>query len=406
MYTEVYIMESLFEKYRKKLGLVSLAFSRSLIDDIIWDARMIGIKGARGVGKTTLLLQYIKKNLTPDESVLYVSLDDIWFSRNSLSELASDFVKKGGKFLFLDEVHKYPDWSRELKNIYDDYPELKIVFTGSSLLEILNARTDLSRRAVVYTMQGLSFREYLNFVVGTELKRVSLESILNDHLSISDQVLKSVKPLQYFNRYLKEGYYPFLKEIPELYHSRIENILRMIIEIELPLLRGVDISYSGKLKLMLLVISESAPFIPNISKLSEKIGINRTTFLAYLHYLQEAGILRNLYRETTGISRLQKPDKIFLENTNIAFAINSKEPDMGSLRETFFANQVGYNHQLTFPRKGDFIIDDKYLAEIGGKNKKKKVIDSWSERKAFLASDDIEYGHMNTIPLWLFGFIY
>jgi uncharacterized protein len=399
-------MENLFEKYRKKLGLVSLEFSRSLMDDIIWDARMIGIKGARGVGKTTLLLQYIKKNLIPDESVLYISLDDIWFSRNSLAGLAGDFVKKGGKFLFLDEVHNYPDWSRELKNIYDDYPELKIVFTGSSLLEILNARTDLSRRAIVYNMQGLSFREYLNFVVGTELKRVSLESIFNDHLSISDQVLKSIRPLQYFNRYLIEGYYPFLKDVPELYHSRIENILKMIIEIELPLLRGVDIAYSGKLKQMLYVIAESAPFIPNISKLSEKIGINRTTFLAYLHYLQEAGILQNLYRETKGISRLQKPDKILLENPNIAFAINSKEPDIGSLRETFFANQVGYNHQLRFPRQGDFIIDDTYLLEIGGKNKKMKGMDKWSEKKVFIASDDIEYGHLNTIPLWLFGFIY
>jgi len=395
-------MDQLLEKFRNKLRLVPVTFIRSLMDDIDWSVRMIGIKGARGVGKTTLMLQHIKQYREPDESVLYVSLDDIWFSDNRLTELAGHFVKRGGRYLYLDEVHRYANWSRELKNIYDDYPELNVVFTGSSLLEILNARADLSRRAAVYTMQGLSFREFLNYSAGTSFPVFSLDEILNDSNRISDQVLEMLRPLQYFEGYLEAGYYPFYKESPGLYHSRIGEIVNMIIEIELPLLRGVDMTYSDKLKRLLLVISETAPFIPNISKLSSRIGINRNTLVNYLHYLQEAGIIQNLYKDTKGISRLQKPDKIFLDNTNIAFAVNSNIPDKGMLRETFFANQMSWKHTVSIPKHGDFLVDDKYLFEIGGKNKSDVQIDG----NGYVAIDDVEYGFQNRIPLWLFGFLY
>ncbi len=399
-------MEKLFEKFYKKLNYISLDFIRSIYYNINWDARLIGIKGARGVGKTTILLQYIKKNLELNSQVLYVSLDNIWFSNNSLVDMTDDFVKRGGKYLFLDEVHKYKNWSVELKNIYDDHPDLKIVFTGSSLLEILNARVDLSRRAIVYSMQGLSFREYLNFTLNTDFQSLSVSDIIKNHLDISKDILKHVKPLQYFSNYLKEGYYPFFKEVPELYHMRIEEIINMIIQIELPLIRGIDIAYTSKLKQLLIIIAESAPFIPNISKLSERIIINRNTLITYLNNLSDARIINIFYRDSSGISRLQKPDKIFLENSNLAYAIHPGLVDIGNARETFFANQLNNNHSVNIPKQGDFLIDNKLLFEVGGKNKGYKQIRKNNYKEFFIAADEIEYGYGNKIPLWLFGFLY
>ncbi|MFW6222772.1 MAG: ATP-binding protein, partial [Bacteroidota bacterium] len=234
-------MEQLFQKSRKKVANVSLDFIRGIFDEINWDARLIGIKGARGIGKTTLLLQHIKKNVGLSDEALYVSLDDIWFSDNKLIDLADEFVKKGGVFLYLDEVHKYPNWSREIKNIYDDHLELKVVFTGSSLLEILNARADLSRRAIVYAMQGLSFREYLNYSLNEQFHPYSLKEICTTHSEISAEIVQRIRPLKYFDLYLKTGYYPFFKDIPELYYYRIEEIVDMILQVELPLQRGVEI---------------------------------------------------------------------------------------------------------------------------------------------------------------------
>jgi predicted AAA+ superfamily ATPase len=399
-------MERLVEKFRRKLNYISLDFIRSLLYEINWEARMIGIKGARGVGKTTLMLQYIKLHHENDPAVLYISLDDIWFTDNRLADLADRFTKQGGKILFIDEVHKYPEWSRELKNIYDDYPELKIIFTGSSLLEIINARADLSRRAVIYRMQGLSFREYLNYEEGTNLPSHSLKDITANHQNLSKEIVAAVKPLKHFNRYLQEGYYPFYKEVPDLYVSRLGEIINMIIETELPQLRGVMVHHISRLKQMLLIISESAPFIPNISKLSERTGINRNTFIAYLQYLQEAGLLRNLFRDAHGISRLQKPDKIFLENTNLSFALERIMPDKGTLRETFFANQLSYRHMISIPEAGDFMTDENIIFEIGGSGKGQKQLSSAETGRKFIASDDIEYGHGNRIPLWMFGFLY
>lgn len=399
-------MDYIKEKFRKKLAAVSLSFIRSIMEEIEWNARLIGIKGARGVGKTTLILQYIKKYHKHDDSVLYVSLDDIWFSDHRLTELTEDFAKKGGRFLFLDEVHKYPDWSIEIKNIYDDYPELRIVFTASSMLEILDARADLSRRALVYKMQGLSFREFLNFTQNTDLKSWSLQDIFANQYFIEEEIVQQVKPLQFFRDYLSKGYYPFFNETPSLYYSRLEEIINMIIEIELPLLRGVDISFSQKLKKLLLVISESAPFVPNITKLSERIGINRNTLIGYLHFLQEADLTKNIYKEAAGITRMQKPDKIFLENTNLAYAVNPLTPDRGTLRETFFLNQLQYHHKVSYPEKGDFIIDNQWLFEIGGKSKNSKQLENWQKEYSFTAIDDIEYGNNQRIPLWLFGFLY
>lgn len=374
------------------------------MDRIHWDARLIGIKGARGVGKTTLLLQYIKENLPIDESTLYVSLDNIWFAENKLSTLTDSFVKRGGKYLFLDEVHKYPNWSQELKNIYDDYPELKVVFTGSSLLEILNARADLSRRAVVYTLQGLSYREFLHLETGVQLPVFSLNNLLQNHIPLARKINELLKPLQYFDEYLKTGYFPFFKEVPSLYYQRIEEVINMTLEIELPLLRKVEVSYVSKLKQLLQIISESVPFIPNVSKLSERIGLNRNTFTTYLFFLQEANLTRNLYRDASGITQLQKPDKIYLENTNFQYALAPRNTEKGSIRETFFVNQLSYQYQVEYVEQGDFLIDQTYTIGVGGKGKTIQQIQGITN--SYIASDDLEYGTGTKIPLWMFGFLY
>ena len=397
-------MDALKEKHRKKVANTSLEFIRSAMDSIDWNARLIGIRGARGVGKTTLMLQYIRKFFPRDPLVLYVSLDDLFFSDNNLIDFAGQFARQGGTHLFLDEVHKYPNWSQEIKNIYDDLPELKVVFTGSSLLEIINARADLSRRAVSYKMQGLSYREYLGITNSLSIPACSLEDILFRTAEISGEINSKVKPLQHFANYLSGGYYPFFRENDQLYHIRIGEVVNMIIELELPLLRGVDVAYTNRLKQLLLIIAQSAPFIPNVSKLSERIGINRTTLITYLNYMQEAGITRNLYKDAHRISKLQKPEKIFLENSNLAITFTYGNPNSGSVRETFFANQAGYAHQLTFPEKGDFLVDGKYLFEIGGKQKGGKQIRGIEH--SYLAADDIEFGYDNKIPLWMFGFLY
>lgn len=397
-------MNGLYEKYIRKIEATPLDFTRSLMDTIHWEARLIGIKGARGVGKTTLILQYIKKNIPIDQSSLYVSLDNIWFADNTISSLVDQFVKQGGKYLFLDEVHKYANWSQELKNIYDDYPELKIVFTASSLLEILNARADLSRRAIVYTMQGLSYREYLNLKLGLQLPSYSLNDVLEGHIAISREINSKVKTLQYFSGYLQQGYYPFFQEVPELYFQRIEEVINLILEIELPLLRKVEVAYVSKLKQLLQIISESVPFVPNVSKLSERIGVNRNTFVSYLYFLEEAHITRNLYKDAKGITQLQKPNKIFLENTNLQYALSPNQANIGNIRETFFLNQLSVKHTLEYIEGTDFLVDHQYLFEVGGKSKNNHQIKN--KENSYLVVDDIEYGMGNKIPLWLFGFLY
>ena len=397
-------MKELQEKYIRKIDATPMDFSRSLMETIRWEARLIGIKGARGVGKTTLILQYIKKNIPIDQSSLYVSLDNIWFADNTISSLVDQFVKQGGKFLFLDEVHKYPNWSQELKNIYDDYPELKIVFTASSLLEILNARADLSRRAIVYTMQGLSYREYLNLKLGLQLPVYSLKDILERHTDIGREINSQIRPLQNFSAYLQQGYFPFFQEVPELYFQRVEEIINLILEIELPLLRKVDVAYVSKLKQLLQIISESVPFVPNVTKLSERIGVNRNTFVSYLYFLEEAHITRNLYKDAKGITQLQKPNKIFLENTNLQYALSPNHANIGNVRETFFLNQLSVKHVLEYIDGTDFLVDHLYQFEVGGKSKSKRQIRN--QDNSYLVVDAVEYGMGNTIPLWLFGFLY
>jgi hypothetical protein len=398
-------MEDLHQKYLKKVQHIDTNFIRSFIHEVNWKARLIGIKGARGVGKTTLLLQYMKLHYSENwQEALYVSLDSFGFKERTLVGLADEFVNNGGKYLFLDEVHKYANWAQELKNIYDDHPELKVVFTGSSLLEILNSRADLSRRAIIYHMQGLSFREYLELETGEKFEKVTLGAILFNHLQIASTITVKVKPLRYFESYLRKGYYPFYKEEPDLYEQRIEEVINMMLEIELPLLRGIDIGLVPKLKQLLSIISESVPFIPNVATLSQKMGMHRSTLMRYLYYLEEVGLTINLQKEAKGSVKLQKPAKIYLENTNLMFALSPSNANIGNARETFFANQLGYKNKLSYHEKTDFFINNLYAFEIGGKDKSKKQVANLEN--AFIAADEIEYGYQNKIPLWLFGFLY
>ncbi len=398
-------MAQLLEKYRKKISQIPISFVRSLMQEINWDSRLIIIKGARGVGKTTLLLQYIKLYLSSElNSTLYISLDNLWFAENKLTDLVDDFVKQGGKYLFIDEVHKYPQWSLVIKNIYDDYPELKLVVAGSSLLEILNARADLSRRAIVYSMPGLSFREFLNMQLELNFKYYSLKDLLKNYEEISKDISLKIKPFQYFYDYLKFGYYPFFKEQLELFYIRLEEIVNMILEIELPQQRRVNIAYINKIKQLLQIIAQSAPFIPNISKLSTHIGINRETLLTYLFYLNEANLINSAYKDSFGITFLKKPEKLYLENTNLMYALCENNIIIGNARETFFFNQIKNKYTIELSKSTDFIVEKYYSFEIGGKSKSNIQIKDLEN--AFIVADDIEYGFNNRIPLWLFGFLY
>mgnify|MGYP002398582013 FL=1 len=405
MYNTLSIMEELFRKYIEKIQRIDTNFVRSFIHDINWNARLIGIKGARGVGKTTLLLQYMKLNYSDNwQESLYVSLDSFSFRGKTLIGLADEFVLNGGKYLFLDEVHKYDNWAQELKNIYDDHAELKVVFTGSSLLEILNSRADLSRRAIVYHMQGLSFREYLEMETSQKFDTFTLEDILTNHIKIANLINSKIKPFRYFESYLKQGYYPFYKEDKDLYEQRLEEVINMMLEIELPLLRGVDIGLVSKIKQVLAIISESVPFTPNVTHLSQKMTVHRTTLMTYLHYLEEVGLTTNLQKEAKGSVKLQKPAKIYLENTNLMFVLSPSNANIGNARETFFANQVGYKNKLNYHEKTDFLVNNVYAFEIGGKDKTNKQI--VGIENSFIVADGIEYGYQNKIPLWLFGFLY
>jgi predicted AAA+ superfamily ATPase len=397
-------MDALLIKHLNLITQTEFGFERSSLAKLPWEQRLLGIKGARGIGKTTMFLQYIKKTYGISSKALYISLDDLYFTENKLIDVVETFVNKGGEHLFVDEVHKYPNWSIELKNIYDNYPNLKVAFTGSSLLEILNARVDLSRRALVFELQGLSFREYLNLKQGFDSPTITLDDILENHTQIAIEMNSKVKPLSFFDSYLKVGYYPFYQDNSIFYYKQLQEIITMILEIELPILRKTETQLIFKIKQLLYVISQAVPFKPNISSLADKIQVTRKTILDTIVYLQDAGILKLIYKDQFGVSLLQKPEKIYLENTNFAYALSGNEPNIGNIRETFFLNQLSAQHKVTYHDRADFTVNDKYVFEIGGKNKTKSQIVGLEN--AFVVQDDIAFGVDNTIPLWLFGMLY
>ena len=399
------IMEQLQNQHLRLLTNLKADNERSLMGSINWNSRLIAIRGARGVGKTTMLLQHIKKTygINPHEA-LYASMDHLYFTRHSLLELAEEFHKHGGRCLCLDEVHKYDGWSREIKNIYDGFPDLRIVFTGSSLLNILNAEADLSRRCVSYDMQGLSFREYLLFKERLSLPVIPFDDVLHRPLEACEAVMAACRPLKHFVPYLKEGYYPFFLEPDIDYLTQVQKVVNLILEIELPQLGNVDIANVRKLRSLLSVVSSGVPFAVDISKMAQMAELNRNTIVSYLSHLNRAGLLNLLYSDAHSLKRMQKPDKIYMENGNLLYALSLSGVEAGTLRETFFVNQLAYGHQVEYSKRGDFLLDGTYTVEVGGQNKDGRQIAG--VENAFIAADNIEYALGNKIPLWLFGFLY
>lgn len=398
-------MKQLFATFYQLKERTSLDFVRYLYHEIRWNNRLIAITGARGTGKTTLMLQYIKEHYPGYGSeALYTSLDNIWFATHSLYELADEFQKMGGKALFLDEVHKYPTWSREIKNIYDSFPDMKVVFTGSSLLEIHKGEADLSRRAVTYHLHGLSFREFLQFEYGYQMDALPLADILTRHIETAIEIGKQLKPLVAFKEYLTYGYYPFYKEDKVMYHERLLATLNTILDVDLPSTEKIDYYSLGKIKKLFAILAQLVPYIPNISMLSKEIEVSRISLLNFLTYLQKAQALLLLDKEALGIKQLTKPEKIYLGNTNYAYALGGEKTDIGNVRETFFFNQTLVRHKVTYSTQIDFMLDETYNFEIGGKNKTKKQLAG--VENGYLALDNIELGFGNEIPLWLFGLLY
>lgn len=357
---------------------------------------MIGIIGARGVGKTTMILQHIKESLD-SKRALYVSADDMYFGANKLFDLADNFYKNAGEYLFIDEIHKYSDWSRELKNIYDSFPTMKVVFTGSSVLDILKGSADLSRRAIIYKLQGLSFREYLKLYHNIETEVYNLRQIINNEVKLEN----IQHPLPLFNDYLKRGYYPF--GIENEMDLRLGQIIVQTLESDIPQYANLNVGTSRKLKRLLSIIAESVPFKPNFSKISEIISVSRNSLDDYFSYMEKAGLIGQLRNETSGIRGLGKVDKVYLDNTNIIFNLVGDKSNVGNLRETFFFNQMRVKNKVISSNKADFVIDN-YTFEVGGKNKQQDQIEK--DGKSFVVKDDIEYGYLNVIPLWAFGLNY
>jgi len=388
-------MEQLNIIYHELIDKVNTRFTRYLLNQINWNARLIAITGPRGVGKTTLMLQKIKIDNKIDDS-LYVSLDNIYFSNHTLFDLAGYFYRYGGRHLIIDEVHKYKSWSQEVKNIYDSFPNLQIVFSGSSILDIYKGFGDLSRRVVPYHLHGLSFREYLIFETGENTEVYSLNQIVSQKVKISLE-----NPLIYFRKYLNHGYYPFYKDND--FMIRLAGAVNAVLEVDIPKYLDLRVSTIDKLKHLLQIISESVPFKPNHSKIADLIGVSRNLLPDYFSYLEKAGLILQLTNDTKGIRRLGKVNKVYLNNPNLAYMLSGEHANIGNIRETFFFNQLKLNHKIFSSESVDFRVEGNEF-EIGGKSKGNKQVSKLSN--TYIVKDEIEYGFGNTIPLWHFGLLY
>ena len=389
-------MDNLIRIYKKLLRETDTSFYRYLYHEIDWNNRIVGIRGPRGVGKTTLMLQYIKKELEADD-VLYVNADDIYFSEHKLLDLAEKLVQRGMHYLFIDEIHKYKDWSKELKLIYDYYSELKVVFSGSSVLDLNKGASDLSRRAVVYHLYGLSFREYLALFQHIPVPAFSLDEIVNRLPEETN--LKT--PLLYFEDYLKRGYYPFAKE--NSFEEKLRQIINLTLENDIPIFADMPASMGRKFKKLLAIIAKSVPFKPNMSKLAEMIGAGRNQMSDYFLYIEDAGMIAQLRDDTGGVRGLGKIEKVYLDNTNLIYALAENEVNVGNLRETFFLNQVRVKNPVISSSISDFQIGRRTF-EVGGKSKGKKQIENAEE--GYVVKDQIEFSAGNILPLWWFGLNY
>lgn len=400
-------MQRLFQFHDRFIEQTPMEIIRECGTQINWDAPMLAIRGAKGVGKSTILRQYIRSHYqTTDRSVLYCSLDNNYFADHSILDLAEQFYRIGGKHLFLDEIHKYDNWSRELKEIYDLYAtEMRIVISGSSLLSLQQGNADLSRRCVNHDIQGLSFREFLRFYKGLEFPVASLEQILNEPFSIIEPVHKQCRPLAYFDEYLTCGYYPYYKDNVVDYYTILNNVVRYIIEDELPRICKVELGNTRQIRALMNILASSEPFEVDITKLSVLSGLQRKTILTYLNHLSNAKLIHLLYSDYLNAKKMQKPDKIYIENANMLKALATHPLKEGTLRETFVINHLAFKHSVEYGKQhGDFVVDGKYTFEVGGAGKTFKQIADIPN--SFILADDLDYPFGNKLPLWLIGFLY
>lgn len=404
-------MDQLFEISHRLLQNVSVEFKRGLYSEINWKDRLIEIKGSRGVGKTTLMLQKAKEEEEHGKKVLYFSADLPYFYKNNLFDTADRFQKYGGEILFIDEIHKYPqkqkqnDWAQEIKNIYDALPHLQLIFSGSSILQLYQSAGDLSRRKTTYFLNGLSLREYLIYNGKLKFEKVSLHNIIENHIEISNSISAQLKILPEFQAYLKTGYYPFYNESPDSFLQRLGDIINVIIDTDIPYVSEMTQETARKIKQLLAAVSSTVPYTLNLSNTASELYItDQRTLIGYLNYLEKAELITTLGSRAVGNKILNKPAKIYLNNSNLMYAIDKNHVNKGTIRETFFLNQVRYLFPVNYPKTSDFYVDNKYIFEVGGKNKGNTQIRDLEN--SFIAKDDIETGYANVIPLWVFGFLY
>ena len=396
-------LQPLYDSYHRKIAKVDLRFKRYLYGQINWKARIISIKGARGVGKTTMLLQHILENYEDIDRTLYATLDNLWFTTHSLIDLVDWADRQGITRLYLDEVHRYKGWAQTLKNIYDDYPDMSIVYTSSSLLVMDNAKVDMSRRQTSYTLYGMSFREYLDLEGVFQTEAIPLEKLLKHHVQEAMDIVGKIKLAPLFEAYLSHGYYPFYRESQEDFSPRLRETVTVVIDSDLPSVENVNYETLQKVKKLLMIISEHVPFEPNMSELWRQLSTDNESGLKMLYSLDKAQVLALLTAKVKNYKSLTKPDKIFLGNPNLMHVLCPKV-DKGTERETFFLSQLHVLHDVRYPKQGDFLIDGKQLFEVGGKGKTFDQIADIPD--SYLAVDDTEVGSGNRIPLWLFGFLY
>ena len=399
-------IQELYANSHRLVSQVSIEHKRYLFKQLPWDTRMLCIRGARGVGKTTLLLQRIAEAFPAgNNQALYVSLDELWFNDNRLIDLADYHYIHGGTHLFLDEVHRYPQdsWAQEIKNIYDRYPGFHVVFTGSSILKIDQSQADLSRRCLFFTMQGLSFREYLDFAGIAQFQSVSLDQILADHVSLATGITRQVHVLQYFEEYLRHGYYPFYQELVQGYEMALRQMVVNVIEQDIPQADSIELSTINRIKRLISLIARTTPFTVNVSRIANTLECDRQTVHKLLRTMQRASLINMLFKGKNNMQQLVKPEKVYLENTNLIYSLSS-DISIGNVRETFFSNQLFSSHELAFSGSGDFLVDNTHTIEVGGHRKSFEQIKDMPN--SYLAVDDIEIGNGSRIPLWLFGFMY
>ena len=391
-------MEFFQHTQQSLLGSTKPTIKRELLNDIDWDEKLICIKGFRGVGKTTFLLDYIRKMYPKSNDVLYINLNNFYFTKRKISSFADEFAKRGGKVLLLDQIQKYPNWSEDLKKCVTEIPDLKIIFTSSPVLRIAEDNPDLNGIASINHLEGLSFREYLKYQTGNNYDYYSFDEIVNNHVDIAKKIVSEIRPLAFFDDYLKHGYFPYFIDDPNFYVDRLLKHVNLALEIDVPYINQIELKYLSKLRKLLHIIATEAPFTPNISKLAAAVQTSRATVMNYLKYLKNAKLIHLLYSNGDE-DLMKKPDKVYLHNTNLIYAIAPNNTDNLNLRQTFFYNQVGYKNKLKISKNADFCVNDKHNFIVGGRK-----LDPGSDIIA--ASDVIEIGEGNKIPLWLFGFLY